>query len=243
MSETRPGFIDSLRSAARENPLAAALVGGGALWLLMGDDRLKKAVASVTATASPAAGTAARKVRGAASVFEHTAPPTAPEMDNETMSGLNRRHQEGASTAAEAVSGSADMVKHRFDEGVDYARDNLDKFRAALPGKEAIDRAQSSLSDLLERQPLVLGAVGVAIGAAVAGALRTSDAENTWLGELSDTVKSDLETRADAVSQSVREAADTVKSDLNEAGAETVERLKEVGRSAVDAAHETVKTR
>jgi hypothetical protein len=47
-----------------------------------------------------------------------------------------------------------------------------------LPGKEAFTKAQSSLTDLLERQPFVLGAVGLAIGAAVAGAFRISDVEN-----------------------------------------------------------------
>jgi hypothetical protein len=36
-----------------------------------------------------------------------------------------------------------------------------------LPGKETFRRAQSSLADLLERQPLVLGAVGLAVGAAL----------------------------------------------------------------------------
>jgi hypothetical protein len=44
-------------------------------------------------------------------------------------------------------------------------------------------KAQSTLADMLERQPLVLGAIGLAIGAAVAGAFRTSGLENEWIGE------------------------------------------------------------
>ena len=107
-------------------------------------------------------------------------------------------------------------MKDRFDEGTAYARDNF-----TLPGKETFTRAQSSLSDLLERQPLVLGAVGFAIGAAVAGAFRSFDLENEWVGEYSDSVKEDLNKRAGAVSQSVREAADTLKNEIKDAGAET----------------------
>ena len=43
MSSTQGSFVDSVVIAARENPLAAALIGGGALWLLVGHDKLRSA--------------------------------------------------------------------------------------------------------------------------------------------------------------------------------------------------------
>ena len=43
MNGSHGSFIDGLSAAARENPLAAALIGGGALWLLIGSDKLKNA--------------------------------------------------------------------------------------------------------------------------------------------------------------------------------------------------------
>jgi hypothetical protein len=47
-------FLDNLKEAVGENPLSAALIGGGALWLLFGNERLKSAAASVSAaTARP----------------------------------------------------------------------------------------------------------------------------------------------------------------------------------------------
>ena len=64
----------------------------------------------------------------------------------------------------------------------------------------------------------MLGAIGLAIGAAVAGAFRTSDLENEWIGDLSDEVKADLNTRAGAVSQSLREASDTLQAEFSERG-------------------------
>ena len=112
-----------------------------------------------------------------------------------------------------------------------------------LPGKETFTRAQSSLSDLLEQQPLVLGAVGLAIGAATAGAFRSSGFENDLVGEVSDTVREDLNKRAGAVSQSVREAADTLKNEIEDAGAETFDRMKQAGMDAAEAAKETAKAR
>ena len=53
-----------------------------------------------------------------------------------------------------------------------------------LPDGDALERARSSLSNIFERQPLVLGAIGLAIGAAVAGAFETSEIENEWVGSL-----------------------------------------------------------
>ena len=41
MSGTCTGFFDSLISAAWDNPLSAALIGGGALWLLVGDEKMR----------------------------------------------------------------------------------------------------------------------------------------------------------------------------------------------------------
>ena len=128
----------------------------------------------------------------------------------------------------------------RFDEGVAGAREMFDRLGRALPSKDAIRQAQSSLSDLLERQPLVLGAVGLAIGATVAGALASSRLEDEWVGNMSDSLKEDLKERAGAVSQSVREGADTLKAEFEDAGAEYVDRVKQAGRDAMEAAREKV---
>jgi hypothetical protein len=224
-------------SAARENPLAAALIGGGALWLLIGNEKLKSAASSATAAASPLVDFGGRNLRTAASKSENTsAPPTAPEMDPQGSFHVGEALGDASSAASDAVSGAADKIKDRFDEGVAYARENFGKLGNPLPGKETFTRAQSSLSDLLERQPLVLGAVGLAIGAAAAGAFRTTDLENEWVGEYSDSVKEDLNRRVGAVSQSVREAADTLKNEIEDVGAETFDRVKRAGTDAGEAA-------
>ena len=233
MSGTQTSFIDNLRVAVRENPLAAALIGGGALWLLMGNEKLKSAASSASAAAAPLADIGARNLRSAAPKFEKS-PPTAPEMDN-GLSLHNEALPGATSAASDAVSGAADAIRDRFDEGVSYARENFSKLGEALPRRATLAQAQTSFSHLLERQPLMLGAIGLAVGAAVASAFTTSDLENEWVGELSDSVKEDLNVRAGAVSQSVREASDTLKSEIDDMGAESLERLQETGRNAMDA--------
>jgi hypothetical protein len=242
MKSTQSGFFDSLVSAVRENPLAACLIGGGALWLLIGNEKLKSAANSATAAASSAADAGARNLREAASRFQTTAaPPTAPELDDEGSFRAGETLREAGTAASDTISGAADKIRDRFDEGVAYARENFSKLGNPLPGKEAFAKAQSSLAGVLDRQPLVLGAVGLAIGAAVAGAFRTSDLENEWVGELSDDMKADVNTRVGAVSQSLREASDTLKAEVSGIGAEAVGRAKQAGMDAADAAREKVK--
>ena len=243
MSSTQGSFFDSLVSSVRENPLAATLVGGGALWLLLGSEKLKSAADATKAAASPVVDAGARNLRAAVSGLQRaTAPPTAPDLDQHGSFGLGETLRDAGSAASDAVSGAAGKVTDRFAEGVAYARENLANLANPLPTGETFTKVQSSLADILERQPLLLGAVGLAVGAAVAGAFQTSELENEWLGEMSDDLKADLNTRAGAVSQSLREASDTLKAELGDTGAEALDRVKQAAEDAKNAAREKMKS-
>jgi hypothetical protein len=244
MNGSQGSFIDGLTAAARENPLAAALIGGGALWLLIGSDKLKNAAGSATSAAAPLADLGARAQRSAASSWDDTygsMRTRASNMQDEASRGINETVRNAGTVASDAMSGAAETISERLDEGIAGAREMFDRVGQALPRKETLRQAQSSLSDLLERQPLVLGAVGLAIGATVAGALAKSGLEDEWVGELSDSLKADLNARAGAVSQSVREASDTLQAELADAGADIADRMQQAGQDALDASRETLR--
>jgi hypothetical protein len=244
MNGSQGSFMDGLTAAARENPLAAALIGGGALWLLIGSDKLKNAAGSVTSAAAPLADLGARAQRSAASSWDDTygsMRTRASNMQEEASRGINETVRDAGTAASDAMSGAAETISERFDEGIAGAREMFDRVGQALPRKETLRQAQSSLSDLLERQPLVLGAVGLAIGATVAGALAKSSLEDEWVGELSDSLKADLNARTGAVSQSVREASDTLQAELADAGADIADRMQQAGQDALDASRETLR--
>ena len=242
MKSDQDGFVGSLVSAVRDNPLAAVLIGGGALWLLIGEDKVKVAATSATAAASSAVDAGTRNLRATASKFQTTsAPPTAPEMESDGSFPVGDTLRRASGIASDAIADSAEKLGDRFDEGVAFAQENLAKLGNVLPGKEALNNAKSSLSQVLERQPLVLGAVGVAIGAAVAGAFQITDLENEWVGDLSDDVKADISGRAGAVNQSLREATDTLKAEVGDTGAEALDRVKQAGTEVADAAREKLK--
>jgi hypothetical protein len=75
-----------------------------------------------------------------------------------------------------------------------YGREQADavgQYARSVPetGTDMIDSFRSSLTDVLERQPLALGAIGLAIGAGIAAALPPTELEAEYLGETSETVK------------------------------------------------------
>lgn len=235
MTNRDTGFLDNLASAVRDNPLAAALIGGGAFWLLADTDKFKSAAHSAGAAASTLLDIGTRNAGATTSGLRRTeAPPTVPEMDHEPSARLGER----LSNAAEAGSRTAEGIKSRVQDTMSYASERVNDMGGQLPGRDSLTKARSSLADLLERQPLVLGLVGMAIGAAVASAFRTSDLENEWLGEISDDAKRDLSARAGAASQSIRESSDTLKAELSDTAAEAADRLKQAGLDAATAARE-----
>ena len=123
MSNTQTSFFDSLASAVQENPLAAALIGGGALWLLSGNDRLQSAASSVVAAASPMIDVGARNLRSNSGLRRTVAPPTAPEMDHEGSFHVGDTLRNAGHMVSDVVS----EVRDRFDEGVAYARENIEQ--------------------------------------------------------------------------------------------------------------------
>lgn len=230
MSNEQTRFFDNLVTAAKENPLAALLIGAGTFYLFTGNQKFKNAAS--TAKAAAPIDLQPPGSRSSLSASKRSATP--PEEEGSFHVGETLRDLGG--TASGAISGTADMIKDRLHEGADYVRENI-----GGPGEEALRKTQSSLADLLERQPLMLGILGLTAGAAIAGAFRTSDLEKDWLGELSDEVKADLNTRAGAVSHGLHGVADKLQTELGEAGSEVVDRAKQTAARAANAARESVK--
>ncbi|GEC17661.1 hypothetical protein [Nitrobacter winogradskyi] len=229
MSNEKIGFFDNLVAAAKDNPLAAVLIGAGTFYLFTGNQKVMNA-----ASAKAASPKDLHPLSSHSPLAARERSATAPQGQTGSVVGETLRDVGGA--ASSAVSGTADMIKDRLREGADYVRENI-----GGPGEEALRKTQSSLADLFERQPLVLGILGLTAGAAVAGAFRTTDLEKDWMGELSDEVKADLTTRAGAVSQGLHGVVDKIQTELGEAGSEVVDRAKQTAARAANAAGEAAK--
>ena len=215
-------FVSALQDAVRENPISAALIGMGVLWLFTGG------------SSTSLFGGGGRK-----SIFRsHSEPVSGAVSDvGSSVRRLAESGAEAASQVAGAVRQASGAVGDAASRTGAQAADALSTAYGAATGiasqsTDAIANAtgttamavqktaaqwgstvQQNLSDLFERQPLVVGAVGLAIGAGIAASIRTTEAEKRTFGNASDFVR-------DTMTQKVAEAKEMADAALKEANAQ-----------------------
>jgi hypothetical protein len=237
--ERGSSFVRDLGEAARDNPVSAALIGVGVLWLFGGSavamsrsridwtpngDRMRNAPGRLSDAASAAMDGTARLSANVASATERL-----------------------KTNASAAIGGASRFGREQADTVSQYAR--------AIPesGAEMANSLRSSLTDLFKAQPLALGAIGLAIGAGIAAAVPSTKMEMEYLGEASDIIKekakqfaSEQSTRAGAAADKAFNAAteEAQRQGLTVDGAKSAanEVSKKVARVA-DAAGEGISKR
>jgi ElaB/YqjD/DUF883 family membrane-anchored ribosome-binding protein len=115
-----------------------------------------------------------------------------------------------ASDLADNVSGYATSAR----EGV------LDRGRKAFDeSSRVVNSLRTRGSDFAQEQPLVVAAVGIAIGAAVATLLPRTQTEDSMMGEASDSIKSAISEAAGEQYSQVKEAAGNVAAEAKASAA------------------------
>jgi hypothetical protein len=184
-TESGTSFVGDLRDAAARNPVSAALIGMGVLWMLTG-------------AKSPAAAGDALRSAGLNRI---------PDALDDARSGL----KEKAGSIADAATSALGAVRERGASSFD------DVAEAMAQPSAVIDAARDGLTELFRSQPLALGAIGLAIGAGIAAALPKTDVEDAYLGEASQTVKTQA---AEIAGQQVEKATALVSDVVDAAAAE-----------------------
>jgi len=177
-------FTNSLVDSIRDNPLPAALIGAGLLWLFAGNgslnqvkqtasragmDRLPGAVAQALSAQSEAVRSG---VKGAFDGASSVASGVVDTLSSSAAAGL----RDGAASMAHRIGSQVESPHERFSET--YGRT-----------ENIVSVVRSNLSDLLQRQPLLLGVIGLAIGAGMAASAPMTAAETDLLGPGSDALK------------------------------------------------------
>jgi len=229
------GFLNRLVASAQENPFAATLIAGGVVWGLMGNRPFVRAAQAARDAAAPAIDNTSGRF---------SAEPLSRLNDGPASGAAGPGLRERAASAVsenvtrwkDAATDAAQSAKDAAQDGWSGVRDRVADLPDPRPAMAAsYDEARTMLGDVLERQPLVLGVMGIGIGAAIASAFKATATEREVMGSASDAVRADLSSRADAVGNKLRQGADTLKAELSDSGTEALDRLKQTGSSAVDA--------
>lgn len=242
MMQDANAFVANISQAARDNPLAVALIGGGALWLMLGNRPIGAAFGSV-ATGAQSAARAASNVAEAMTTAGQAAANDIAETARSTMRAAGDAARTGSSVARDRLNDAFSRTADTASDATHLIQSNAaaDRpSRSASRLQESYANAQSTLTDLFERQPLILGVLGVAIGAGVASAVSSTDIENEWAGSLSDEVKEAARSRADHVTATVQRAASEFGSDFRAAASEAADTLRNTGEEAARAMREKV---
>lgn len=190
-TEKTTDFMKDLGDAARRNPVSTALIGMGLLWLFTGG----------------------KPVGRAGDLFRSAGLNRLPDTATEALGNVGSRLGAGAESVR-------DIANSTVREGAGSTLDQASDFAKSMREGDAFQAARENLTELFRAQPLALGAIGLAIGAGIAAALPGTDVENSYLGEVSETVKSKT---AELAGQQVDKAA-TLANDAMDAGAEEARR-------------------
>jgi hypothetical protein len=164
-----------------------------------------------------AAATARNSVSSAGASVSQTASGIAEETAS-TLSDAKEAIREAGARVGEAASGLAKNVTG-YAAG---AREGM-----VDQGRKAVDQSSHIVrdlrvrgSDFAQQQPLIVGAIGIAIGAAMAALLPRTRAEDSLMGEASDSIKGAISEAASEQFSQVKEAAENVTAEAKASAAQ-----------------------
>lgn len=216
-------FLRGLGDAARQNPVSTALIGMGVLWLISGGKPMQRAAQLAHRSGLD------RLPEAAADAYDSGRAALRDGVDSlaERFSGVTESASSLADTASRSVRDNGEAAYARVSRFGSDLVEGASDFGRAIPdrGGDMLSTARSNLGRLFEEQPLLLGAVGIAIGAGIAASLRTTELESTYLGGAAD----ELKEKAVGL---VSEQAQQMQSAVKQAASETIEEARRQGLTA-----------
>lgn len=211
-SQARVDFIGSIADAARSNPVSAALIGLGALWLFTGGGRMSlvggRGRTSVISAAAHGAGTLASE-----------AAHSAGRAGSAVSLGLSS----AASGLADTMSTAGEYVRetiHGVDAEAEYRNEGLahggseKSLRRSRSGTAPGAVLLNNMSDLFENHPWALGLAGLALGMGMAASLPMTKRERDTLGKARDATGE----KVDEVVEQAKEFGGAVMSEIERRG-------------------------
>ena len=163
-------------------------------WARTGDDDDGRGLGAKAGDAASSVADKARSAESAATDKLKGAATAATDAGNSVAEGARNM----ASTASEKAAALRDRLAQGTDSLSDEARDRVIAAReSALHARDSAARyarqGRDRAVDIFEEQPLIAGALALAVGAAIGAALPRSRMEDEYLGEQSDHLMDEAE--------------------------------------------------
>jgi hypothetical protein len=173
MAQRSSDFVHDLRQAVTQNPLSATLIGMGLVWLF-----------------APRPETLTRVIPGGMADVAQQAWRGASSGLQSTSEGIRA----GLSAVSDTVTDSASAASNALGQAGSRVASGITDRTGEIPERvqSAFEEARANFSEIFRQQPLVLGAIGLAAGAAIAASLPTTEVESEYLGETSNLVRSKI---------------------------------------------------
>lgn len=229
-TETAGGWRQGVMETIKANPMPAALVGLGLGWMLL--NRPSGASGQRSSAAGAPSRTYPTGYYGSPSGYGNTAGRagfTSPQDNGSGAGSLVERAQDSAGTVVgqvqETASSVVDTVKDTTGEVIGQVQDTSGQVLDQV--QEQASRAQTFLQRQLEENPLIVGAVAVAIGGVLAGTVRPTPREDKMMGDVRDR----LVQSAQEVTQETMHKVGRVVDEAQSAAADEAQKQELVSRS------------
>ena len=238
MNKQSGDFVSGLQDAVRQNPVSAALIGMGILWMFTGGNRITAAAAVLPSAARTAAAGVGSGLQNSADAVGSVA---------ESALSVGSRVVEGVRDAVSGAGASVgDTARQAYEAAKGTVSDSAPKSTTAARAQSGstpgtAGALQSNLKDAFAHQPLLLGAIGLAVGAGMAAGLPTTKIESDLAGDAADSVTAQVK---DFASQQLDRVTETAKRTLDGVREEAVAQglTPEAVKDSAAAIGEKVKT-
>jgi ElaB/YqjD/DUF883 family membrane-anchored ribosome-binding protein len=198
-------FANNLGRSVKENPVPAILTVVGIAWMVASSNRPRSSIADAYDDRY------ARDDFNAADFDD-----TGFEDDaGDQKEGLTEKAQRLKASAGETLSDAGQRVK----SAADRARQKLTGTKQTVSSglrrtsgtaQVQTQRVREGFNSLLSEQPLLLGALGIAVGAAIGAALPSTEQEDRLFGSTRDKALSEVKQRGAESYEQVRDKATTL---------------------------------
>jgi Protein of unknown function (DUF3618) len=182
-------MLSNLRTQARDNPMALALIGSGVAWLMFGTSGEPRLPApsypsrGLNVPSNPGLHENAPLVAahpGSGSVKSAREDSLGPDSGGRVQEAVGDQVRAAREKAEGVVAGLQGVATDALAGASDLASQL--GHQAHHGATELGGQARRTFLDVLEREPLVIGALGLAVGAAVGALIPASDLERQHLG-------------------------------------------------------------